>query len=112
MSALGVAALRMSLLRWAEESQDAARYHETGGSLSIMARYDAEADTLRRAADALAAATARIARLEEALRGIFARLDHPDNRVQRVEFFLRWPEVRDARAALGSDANKGEHREF
>lgn len=38
--------------------------------------------------------------LEDALKGIFARLDHPDNGGQFVSYFLRWPEVEAARKAL------------
>ena len=40
-------------------------------------------------------------RLREAMRGLFVRLDHPLNGSQRVAYFLRWPEVEAARAALG-----------
>ncbi len=53
-----------------------------------------------RAADRLSEMEAENKRLREAMRGIFARLDHPLNGSQRVYYFLRWPEVEDARAAL------------
>lgn len=38
--------------------------------------------------------------LVDALRGLFVRLDHPGNGGQHVNYFLRWPEVETARAAL------------
>jgi len=40
--------------------------------------------------------------LEAALSGLFARLDHPGNGGQHVNYFLRWPEVEAARAALNA----------
>jgi hypothetical protein len=47
----------------------------------------------------------------EALRGIFARLDHPLNGSQRVHYFLRWPEVKDARAAADKIRAALEHQQ-
>lgn len=58
------------------------------------------------AADRLSEMDAENKRLREALSGLFARLDHPGNSGQHVNYFLRWPEVETARAALEHD--KGE----
>ncbi len=40
--------------------------------------------------------------LMQALRGVFARLDHPDNGGMFVNYFVRWPEIETARSALNS----------
>ncbi len=45
-------------------------------------------------------------RYQDALRAVFARLDHPGNADQRVQYFLRWPEVKAARAALAGSGEK------
>jgi hypothetical protein len=45
-------------------------------------------------------------RYQDALRAVFARLDHPGNADQRVQYFLRWPEVKEARAALAGGGEK------
>jgi len=45
-------------------------------------------------------------RYQDALRAVFARLDHPGNADQRVQYFLRWPEVKEARAALAGSGEK------
>jgi hypothetical protein len=41
-------------------------------------------------------------RYQDALRAVFARLDHPGNADQRVQYFLRWPEIKEARATLAA----------
>lgn len=48
----------------------------------------------------LAKSRERVKVLEEALSGIFKRLDHPLNGGQHVNYFVRWPEVEAARRAL------------
>lgn len=52
------------------------------------------------AAALIRAQAERVRVLESALSGLFARLDHPGNGGQHVNYFLRWPEVEAARAAL------------
>lgn len=45
-------------------------------------------------------------RYQDALRAVFARLDDLGNADQRVQYFLRWPEVKEARAALAGSGEK------
>jgi hypothetical protein len=45
-------------------------------------------------------------RYQDALHAVFARLDDPGNADQRVQYFLRWPEVKEARAALAGSGEK------
>lgn len=54
----------------------------------------------REAATLITTLSEELEAVKEALRGVFARLDHPGNGGQHVNYFLRWPEVESARAAL------------
>lgn len=53
---------------WAEEEREAARYHEAGGSFSIMGACEAQEDKLRAAAALIRAQAERVRVLEEALK--------------------------------------------
>ena len=59
--------IAMKLRVWAEDEKNAARYHESGGSFSIMGKCEADADLLYAAASRLSEMDAENKRLRELL---------------------------------------------